>query len=883
MTDQLLPSQLELLAWCAILRRFDPATLIEIAQAAPDAAAALLAGDLVEPAADRVGMFHLPEHARQSALAKLRRDHPHAEYAMHERAFWAMLRRQELVTGQRQWQADEGDCFEHLAALHDLSIEYMSWNAIIPYIQAIRKTNLSDPNRLRWLDFYEAYVAVRSDRQNEGVGQLEALLALSDLEPALRIRALHACGIGFADVRHEEALRLYHEAYRLAEEHGDHFRQGYLLLSIGQIYNNLDDYRQAISYSLRSREICQRIGAVYREAHALYEIGNNAMRLGDWEQARAALDECAALYTALDIPARMSMPYWAQGMVYQMLGDDGQCEVAYRRTLKISLDPNYINPSNAMDALAQLGVLYHVQGRYGEAYEAYTRSIELAGQYNYRLLRAIYRYWLADLQQERGEVHAAEAAYREAIDGVEALRSDTETETLKLGLLGTTQYIYEAMVLFCLRHTTAAAAFEYVERARARAFLDILAKQSPDLYASFDQPTATLAEVQAQLGEGDLVLEYFTTGVLPPGDHWLNKIPPHNQRLCRRLTPQAQILIFAVTRSTCTVHTVAVDPNKLRPSPHSDDPVLQMLRLDATTRWLYDRLIAPIADRLLACRQLYLIPHGPLHYIPFQGLRAPDGSYLLHEGGPAIALAPSATILLRSCLNRAPSDSHRRLTIGYNDQEGQPLEYAEAEAQMVAALIDGECWAGPQMKSPRLLELGPELRWLHIAGHALYNHQSALTSSLRLGASDTLDANTIMSSLKLTADLVTLSSCMSGFSRVVPGDELLGLQRTFLYAGTPTVVCTLAKTRDTVAALTMELFYTRLIAGAQVAVALHDALIAVRSMTRDDVQQALERLGFRQSLDISGPAPGYLSAEDAQTFPFAQPEYWAPFVVIGRP
>jgi CHAT domain-containing protein len=104
-----------------------------------------------------------------------------------------------------------------------------------------------------------------------------------------------------------------------------------------------------------------------------------------------------------------------------------------------------------------------------------------------------------------------------------------------------------------------------------------------------------------------------------------------------------------------------------------------------------------------------------------------------------------------------------------------------------------------------------------------------------------------------------------------------------LYAGAPTVVCTLAKTRDTVAALVMEQLYRRLIAGIAVAAALRDALIRVRSMTRGEVLQALDRLGYQQTLDISGSGSSDLTVEDAQTCPFARPEYWAPFIVIGRP
>jgi CHAT domain-containing protein len=81
----------------------------------------------------------------------------------------------------------------------------------------------------------------------------------------------------------------------------------------------------------------------------------------------------------------------------------------------------------------------------------------------------------------------------------------------------------------------------------------------------------------------------------------------------------------------------------------------------------------------------------------------------------------------------------------------------------------------------------------------------------------------------------------------------------------------------------MEQLYRRLNAGTPVAAALRDALISVRSMTRDDVLQALDRLGYQQTRDISGSGSSNLTIEDVQTCPFARPEYWAPFIVIGRP
>jgi hypothetical protein len=42
--------------------------------------------------------------------------------------------------------------------------------------------------------------------------------------------------------------------------------------------------------------------------------------------------------------------------------------------------------------------------------------------------------------------------------------------------------------------------------------------------------------------------------------------------------------------------------------------------------------------------------------------------------------------------------------------------------------------------------------------------------------------------IQLNADLVTLRACSSGRSNIVSGDELIGLTRAFLYAGTPSLL-----------------------------------------------------------------------------------------------
>jgi CHAT domain-containing protein len=64
--------------------------------------------------------------------------------------------------------------------------------------------------------------------------------------------------------------------------------------------------------------------------------------------------------------------------------------------------------------------------------------------------------------------------------------------------------------------------------------------------------------------------------------------------------------------------------------------------------------------------------------------------------------------------------------------------------------------------------------------------------------------------LDLHARLVVLSACETGLGKLSRGDELVGLQRAFLYAGTPAVITTLWKVDDKATFELVRAFYTRL-------------------------------------------------------------------------
>ena len=62
-------------------------------------------------------------------------------------------------------------------------------------------------------------------------------------------------------------------------------------------------------------------------------------------------------------------------------------------------------------------------------------------------------------------------------------------------------------------------------------------------------------------------------------------------------------------------------------------------------------------------------------------------------------------------------------------------------------------------------------------------------------------------SLDIKADLVTLSACQTGLGEITGGDELVGLNRAFIYAGTHAIVSSLWRVSDISTAVLIKHFY----------------------------------------------------------------------------
>ena len=233
---------------------------------------------------------------------------------------------------------------------------------------------------------------------------------------------------------------------------------------------------------------------------------------------------------------------------------------------------------------------------------------------------------------------------------------------------------------------------------------------------------------------------------------------------------------------------------------------------------LYQKLIQPLAQ-LYGDRDLVIIPSGRLHYLPFHALH--DGERYLVESR-AISYASSATVL-QQCLSRNQNSIKRTVLMGVSD-ERTPLIQTEI-LRLHSLFKDAEVFLNKEATIARLRIVVEGADLVHLACHAQFRADNPQFSSLQLG-DDWLAVNEA-STLPLSCRLVTLSACETGVNAVAPGEELIGLARGFLSAGSAAVLLSLWTVDDEATHEFMVSFYTQLIAAQSASKALQGAQVAL--------------------------------------------------------
>jgi CHAT domain-containing protein len=229
------------------------------------------------------------------------------------------------------------------------------------------------------------------------------------------------------------------------------------------------------------------------------------------------------------------------------------------------------------------------------------------------------------------------------------------------------------------------------------------------------------------------------------------------------------------------------------------------------SRKLYKRLFQPL-ESALNKRNLIIVSHGTLHYLPVNALHD-GGGYLIDRY--SIRMMPSASAM--KYLQERKADKSGGILIFGNPDLGDPkydLEYAQKEATEVAKIRPkSKVFLRKEATEGMLRQYSKDYSYLHFATHGQFNPEAPLQSALLLAPNPQYNGILTVDklySLNLNADLVTLSACETGLSKIANGDDLVGLTRGFLYAGSSSIVASLWKVDDLATSHLMMRFYMEL-------------------------------------------------------------------------
>lgn len=459
---------------------------------------------------------------------------------------------------------------------------------------------------------------------------------------------------------------------------------------------------------------------------------------------------------------------------------------------------------------------------------------------------------IAAVYQRQGHRQEALKAYRKAIDAAESILGQIRLDQLVSSFAGRQAPLYARAIDLAADLAETDLALELAERARARAFLNQIGNHRIDfrgvpseLISEREEAREKLEDVRARRRAGsrdaaDAQAEELARKAYEEMLGRLRQASPEYSSLVaaevasreeiQQLLPPATTLVsyFVLDRRTLAWVIDRGEARLIELPIMADDlrNQVETFRLqiehrgedDLGAKELYASLLAPLKP-FLQNPHLVLVPHGPLHYLPFAALRDASGWSLIEDY--TLALLPSASALRFAGRTTAAGGA---LVLG--DPDGS-LPQAGREADSVAALYGTRAYHGTAATEVLVKKRAGTAGVLHLAAHGAYDPVHPLFSRIELAAGDgedgRLEAHEIYQ-LDLSATrLVVLSACDTALGERSEGDDVTGLTRALLATGAPSVVTTLWEIDDQSTEALMTALHRRLRQGGSVAEALRGA------------------------------------------------------------
>lgn len=811
--------------------------------------------------------------------------------------------------------SDESTGFQEFRDLFFHALEHRHFDGCRELLDVLATSR--SPTMQHACRHYEAIMLLEQRQYDRAEATLRALLA-EDLAPIQRARSL----MELATLLNEQGYwsRIHADYANTSEPQPLTEVESYYLQALAayQTVGNL--LGQAKVYNNLGISLCFQ---VQQGAH-LDQGVDKIQRLND---ALFYHQKALALAQSIGDSSEVAKNRHGLGKIYSLLGNYERSQHEFLAYLAWC-DAEQNSHARSYTLIDMAAHIYLPQGQWLQAKAAIDEASSILQYSDDHLNLAEALTYRGNLLLYQGEADEALANYEAALSHAESIRTRLTAPTAQARYRAIVELIYTAPITFHLHHGAAAAAFTAAERARSRVLADLLSGQAARIHEDVPQQLLSQRErLHQQLDEAysqdapasatntlerSLVSIERRIELADPAYAALTRIAPLTAEEVQAQLPQDAKLLTYITDSDDHLWALVVDHANVERIPlsqrlsmqwlqsyvsdHLDglrqgslvpDPVTGYLTPPRLYSELYQALVVPVEPLLKKARTTYVVPFGPLHYLPI-GALAPtqaDEPPLLATGR-RVVYAPSATVLFTYCHRRLPSSHHGLLALAPQDVR---LQYTQGAAIRMANQRDGVAIVGRAATRQAMLSQAGNFQTLCFLGHAFFDRRHPMSSRLQL-SDGSLYASEILHSLRIDADLVVLAACETGRGQVMRGDEILGLTRTVLYAGTPSLLVTLWPVHEVPTRLFLEhwlTYHSELGQSFEPAQALANSQNWLRTLSFADALAAMTQWEGVES----DSAERYLTALWQMTHPrsspqdesqlFAHPFFWSPYILVG--
>lgn len=520
-----------------------------------------------------------------------------------------------------------------------------------------------------------------------------------------------------------------------------------------------------------------------------------------------------------------------------------------------------------VDNLFFRSLVYLLQKNLNEGLKVSQQFNDIVDKYHLPFYQISAKFILSNYCRGYGDNLQAISLLNEAVEIMEKHRSEPVADALKDASLFNQQMIYEALIELLAKEGDYRGAFEIAERAKAKELVDLLTGRDigrtpveTELIKKDKNYVNEIAYSYRKLlsisGGGDLALINALSKIeKKEAEHndVINKIKRQNEELysllavepidiedVRRLLDKnttlfsyyvadKELYIWAINKDRVHLERIKINKEDISRTVLALNVAIaskNKKQSEAISEKVYEIFLKPVIP-FVSGDWIGFIPHGPLHYLPFAAMSY-KGQYLV--GGFSIFYLPGAG-LLKYEMKKQPSLGRKVLALGNPDLGLKQLDlpYAELEVGNIKKIIPRtNILLRAEATKNKAVEMLGNYDIVHFATRGVLRADFPMNSGLELAAEGQSDGRLTTAEifrLRFKGRLIVMSGCRTVQEHAASGTEIMGLNRAFLYAGSPSVITTLWNTEDRSTAVFMEIFYKSLKKNESVADSLKESQV----------------------------------------------------------